>query len=105
MSEEEILRGIEIKVDQILEERGKLYNTGSALDPESNFECAYRLKWDYTKAVVDVGRKESGAHHHAICMVLLKIARIATGVPNAENYLDAIGYLKLAQRIALREKT
>ena len=92
------------QVAKVLQERGELYNSGDAMDPETNFFTAYRLAEEYELAINKVNRGQARAHTHAMRMVLMKIARIATGVPNAENYLDAIGYLELAQRIALREE-
>ena len=40
----------------------------------------------------------------AIMMCLLKIARIATGEPKADNYIDLAGYSACAGEIATRGK-
>lgn len=98
-----------MEIHQLLEQRGKMYNVGGVLDPETNFQCAIELAnvFEANRMIPETWaptRIREKAHAHAIRMLLMKVARIATGAPNAENYIDAIGYLQLAQRIALREE-
>ena len=93
-------------INKILEERGETYNSGADPTPVSNFTCAANLMnvFDYWCKATNQGIPKLLAlqlpHDHAIRMLLLKIARIATGAPHKENYDDAIGYTKLAAQLA-----
>lgn len=49
-------------------------------------------------------RPNAKAHDAAIVMVIGKLARIATGVPHADNYDDTIGYTKIAKKHAIKTK-
>ena len=65
--------------------------------PENNFALIARLWREYLDIDTDIT-----AHDVAIMMALLKIARIASGRPNADNYVDLAGYAACAGEISLR---
>lgn len=44
------------------------------------------------------------AHDVAVMMALLKVARIATGKPKADNYIDLAGYIACAGEIACKNE-
>ena len=64
--------------------------------PEDNFKKIA----DYWNVYIGC-RMESAfdAEDVAIMMALLKIARITTGQPNADNYIDACGYIACAGEV------
>ena len=41
-------------------------------------------------------KKDISAHDVAICMLLLKIARLQQGTPSADTYIDMVGYSAIA---------
>ena len=43
--------------------------------------------------------KPISAHDVAVCMALLKIGRIASGVVVEDNYVDGVAYLGLAHQL------
>lgn len=63
-------------------------------NPENNFETIAELWTIYTGHAVT-------AHDVAIMMVLLKIARIKTGVGTKDSYVDAAGYIALANDMTI----
>lgn len=84
-----------------LKERGSLYG-----DPLNNLATAYNLQDEYYRyhpELEDTQRQR--AHDLAMEMVLVKIARIATGKFCEDNYIDAIGYLEIARKLAKGEDT
>ena len=44
--------------------------------------------------------KDLDAHDVAVMMALVKIGRMASGVTVADNYVDAVAYIGLADRLA-----
>lgn len=44
--------------------------------------------------------KDLNAHDVAVMMALVKIGRMASGVTVADNYVDAVAYIGLADRLA-----
>ena len=46
------------------------------------------------------GGKDLGAHDVAVMMALVKIGRIGSGVVVRDNYVDAVAYIGLADRLA-----
>ena len=91
-----------------LKERGTLYG-----DPLDNLSCTNHLwiaftdGWRRSKKgniPVDITLEEE-AHHIAMQLALLKVARIATGKFCEDNYIDAIGYLEIARKLAKGEDT
>jgi hypothetical protein len=44
--------------------------------------------------------KDLGAHDVAVMMALVKIGRIGSGVIVRDNYVDAVAYIGLADRLA-----
>ena len=72
--------------------------------PENNFaliaemwEAYFRAACVSSDAIVGVGGEDV-----AVMMALLKIARIATGNPKADNYIDLAGYAACAGEIACK---
>ena len=63
--------------------------------PENNFSLIARLWREY----LDTDNPIT-AHDVAMMMALLKIARIATGKPKTDNYIDLAGYAACAGEIA-----
>ena len=43
--------------------------------------------------------KDLGAHDVAVMMALVKVGRIASGVTVPDNYVDAVAYMGLADRL------
>ena len=92
----------------------KVYNRGG--DHTANFVLAARLReiyrqerWNHhygKRELTEWGLKteHEQAHDHAIEMILVKIARIATGDVVEDNYVDIRGYAELARMSALRAK-
>ena len=68
--------------------------------PESNFSLIARLWREY----LDTDNPIT-AHDVAMMMALLKIARIATGKPKTDNYIDLAGYAACAGEIAMEGLT
>ena len=62
---------------------------------ENNFSLIARLWREY----LDTDNPIT-AHDVAMMMALLKIARIATGKPKTDNYIDLAGYAACAGEIA-----
>lgn len=62
--------------------------------PEDNFKSIAEL-WSYWLGV------EIYAHDVAVMMALLKVARLKTGQPKEDTYIDACGYMAIAAEIAL----
>lgn len=71
--------------------------------PEDNFSFIANL-WDMYRAASGIRKMRGGidAHDVAMMMCLLKIARIATGEPKADNYIDLAGYAACAAEIATK---
>lgn len=68
--------------------------------PEDNFK-AIALLWNaYMVSRRDSAIRILDAQDVAIMMALLKIARIASGQPKADNYVDLCGYAACAGEIA-----
>ena len=44
-------------------------------------------------------KTEVSAHDVAICMLLLKVARLQQGTPSADTYIDMVGYSAIAGEI------
>ena len=44
-------------------------------------------------------KTEVSAHDVAICMLLLKVARLQQGTPSADAYIDMVGYSAIAGEI------
>lgn len=76
-------------------ERGREYGP-----PDENFEATARL-WD--AYLTGVGRPLGGVDY-ALMMVLAKIARIQTGGPDREHFLDIAGYARAAAEVAGYER-
>jgi hypothetical protein len=66
---------------------------GNARD---NFSLAYRLREDFR--VYAIGVDLPDATIHACEMIMVKLARIATGIAIEDNYDDIVGYAKLAKQ-------
>lgn len=99
-------------VDAILKERGSTYG-----DSGVNLRCMEEMWSAYKRgehaarcAGSDDFREEldrrpnSQAHDMAMLMVIAKIARVATGLPHADNYDDMQGYTKIAKSHAIDPK-
>ena len=71
---------------------------------ENNFALIGRLWTEYLHSVPDDDEYADSitAHDVAVMMALLKVARIATGKPKADNYIDLAGYIACAGEIACR---
>lgn len=69
--------------------------------PEDNFRYIAEFWNIYLGDRVDT---KLDAEDVAMMMCLLKIARIATGEPKADNYIDLAGYSACAGEIATRGK-
>jgi hypothetical protein len=69
--------------------------------PEDNFRTIAELWGVYLGYRIEPG---IDAEDVAMMMCLLKIARIATGEPKADNYIDLAGYSACAGEIATRGK-
>lgn len=67
---------------------------------EDNFGLAYRLRDDFRCYAMDV--EVPHATIHACEMIMVKLARIATGNAIEDNYDDIIGYAKLAKQCDFR---
>ena len=74
-------------------------------DPEDNFGVIAEF-WDsYLKSVLNLHEYDSlvDGVDVAVMMALLKIARISTGEPKADNWIDLIGYAACGGEIQLKE--
>lgn len=100
-------------VDAILKERGSTYgDSGVNLECMHNMLDAFILARDggfhdhvpSNRGAQFAKMPNAGAHDMAIIMIIGKLARIATGVPHADNYDDIIGYAKIARQHAIGEK-
>lgn len=89
MFEEENVRS------KTLADAGELIN-GDRQDeygpPSQNFARIAQMWSAYLNFEVD-------AHDVAVCMALLKIARITSGVPKHDTYVDASAYMALANEL------
>lgn len=98
-------------VDSILKERGSTYG-----DSGVNLRCMNQMLRAYERARDESAanlteeqrqllalRPDVQAHEMAVVMIIGKLARIATGVPHADNYDDIIGYTKIAKKHAIGE--
>jgi len=66
--------------------------------PRTNFRAVATL-WEAWEEICPPG-KYSPEHDYCIRMILVKLARIATGVVKEDNYLDGIGYFANAWEMA-----
>lgn len=81
----------------ILHDRQDQYNR-----PENNFQTIAHLWEDYLNAQ---GQSvELAPHDVAVMMALLKIARIATGKPKEDNFVDLCGYSACACELQTGEQ-
>ena len=71
--------------------------------PEDNFGLIAKLWSEYLRAVTgeDVG---VNAYDVAVMMCLLKIARIATGEPKADSWIDLAGYAACGGEIQANQR-
>lgn len=86
------------KAQQILDAHVADRNGGKS--PDINLSLCYRLIELYDTYRDRPNSLEMQSHDHSIHMVLVKIARIATGTFDEDNYKDIIGYTELAFRAA-----
>lgn len=93
MNREEILNGAK---DCVCVDRENTYG-----EPEDNFATIANFWSEYlfAKGVLE---KLIDSDDVAMMMALLKIARIATGNPKADNYVDLAGYAACAGEIATK---
>lgn len=73
--------------------------------PENNFGIIAEF-WDsYLKSVLNLHEYDSlvDSVDVAVMMALLKIARISTGKPKADNWVDLIGYAACGGEIQFKE--
>ena len=68
--------------------------------PEDNFKIIGEFWSTYLGPRIESG---IDAEDVAVMMALLKIARISTGKPNADNFVDLAGYSACAGEIALKK--
>ena len=71
---------------------------------ENNFALIGRFWTEYLCARCKPNVSLIDAEDVAIMMSLLKTARIATGQPKADNYIDLCGYIACAGEIACKEE-
>lgn len=71
---------------------------------ENNFALIGRLWTEYLHSTSLTSDDSISAHDVAIMMSLLKLARIATGKPKSDNYIDLAGYIACAGEIACKEE-
>lgn len=94
--------------EQFLDEAKKCVCTdreGQYGTPEDNFGTIAEF-WDsYLKSVLNLHEYDSllDSTDVAAMMALLKIARISTGKPKVDNWVDLIGYAACGGEIQLRE--
>jgi hypothetical protein len=88
--------------------RGEILQTASDIITKDR-EQAYGSPEDNFQVIADfwnayIGRKDITegitAHDVAVMMCLLKIARMATGQPKPDNYIDLAGYAACGGEIA-----
>ena len=80
---------------EILEKALKCVNgdrDGSHGTPENSFNAIAALWNAYLSATMQQGIKKISSEDVAVMMILLKIARLATGVYNDDNWVDIAGY-------------
>ena len=94
------LHSSERTTDLLLEKRGNLYGGIKNLELIAQLQDVY-LRNSVSQRFALNARVM--AHDSVMLQVLVKIARIATGEFHEDNYDDAIGYLKLAKRVAKGE--
>lgn len=71
--------------------------------PEDNFATIAKMWSEYLRAVA--GKEiEVSAHDVAAMMSLLKIARIATGAPKADSWIDLAGYAACGGEIQANQR-
>lgn len=71
--------------------------------PEDNFASIAKMWSEYLRATT--GKKiEVRAHDVAVMMCLLKIARIATGEPKADSWIDLAGYAACGGEIQANQR-
>lgn len=71
--------------------------------PEDNFALIAKMWSEYLYAAT--GKKiEICAHDVAVMMCLLKIARIATGEPKADSWIDLAGYAACGGEIQANQR-
>lgn len=98
MSVEHRREVLEIASKAVLTDR-----TGQYGSPENNF-AAIADFWHLYEQYSPPGN-HSAAHDVAIRMVLLKVARIATGhLPVADNYADGAGYFATAYDVEMADQ-
>lgn len=81
---------LDIAKDIVTKDRNEQYGS-----PENNFNQIAEYWSNY------LGTKIND-HDVAIMMILLKIARIKTGSPKADNYIDIAGYASCGGEIILK---
>ena len=93
MNREEVLNGAK---DCVCVDRENIYGK-----PEDNFATIANFWSEYlfSKGVLE---ELIDSDDVAMMMALLKIARIATGKPKADNYIDLAGYAACAGEIATK---
>lgn len=68
-------------------------------------EDSFKLTAEYWSVLLkDKLSVELEAHDVAMCMALLKVARIQGGKFKEDSYIDACGYLACAGEIAVRDE-
>lgn len=91
--------------EEVLREAVNLTTTDRAAaygDPARNMQCFSELREVFFRFAEIASADEavapacSQAHDGAIIMVLAKLARIACGSANRDNYVDAAAYLAIA---------
>lgn len=71
--------------------------------PEDNFATIAKMWSEYLRATT--GKEiEVSAHDVAAMMCLLKIARIATGAPKADSWIDLAGYAACGGEIQANQR-
>jgi len=89
-------------IEEILASRAQYNALERFNDPSHHFRCVAMLK-----AVIGhfTWRNDTDPMRHALDMVLLKVARLATGKYDDDHVLDGQGYLQLAKRMAQEGKS
>jgi hypothetical protein len=87
-------------------EREWVLNTATALttgaretaygSPKVNLSCCAELVEVYQRYRQDTDKSSNAAHDIAVINALQKIARIATGQLQSDNYIDGAAYLAIA---------
>lgn len=81
---------LDIAKDIVTKDRNEQYGS-----PEDNFNQIAEYWSTYLETKIN-------AHDVAVMMILLKIARIKTGSPKADSYIDIAGYASCGGEIALK---